>query len=444
MHFARGGIFVCRNKRSNGPNMKRDASLVFRLDEVRPKGALKAPREQTPPKLPVRPVEVPPTRKTVVTYKVTAAAAKTRLQQSGKWFFFFLAVVLPTVLGGLYYAFVASPQYVSEFRFSVRANSGPASTGSTVAIDAMLAMSNSYIVSDYVGSRDAVVALDKAVDLRNLYSSGSVDFLSRLSSDASVERLVRYWSSRIDTSYDITTGINVVEVSAFSPQDAQRIASALKILCENLVNNISDAARKSQMEFAHAELQRAEERLKKVRLEDATLRSEQQTVDARKEADGKLQLNIKLRGELATLRSEYSTLAQYMDPKSPKLTVLKNEIAATEEQIANLQAQVGNTEPSVGTKTARSTDAQVISRYDQIQTDLEIASKLYESALSNYEAARAQANNNQIYLATYVQPGMPEIAAYPRVLFDTFLVFLSACGIWVVLTLVYYSIRDHV
>lgn len=435
-------MFVCMNKKSNGPDMKRDASLVFRLDEVRPKGALKAPREQTAPKLPVRPVEVPPSRKTVVTYKVTAAAAKTRLQQSGKLLFFFLAVVLPTIIGALYYAFIASPQYVSEFRFSVRANSGPASTGSTVAIDAMLAMSNSYIVSDYVGSRDAVVALDKAVDLRNLYSSSGVDFLSRLGSDASIEKLVRYWSSRIDTSYDITTGINVVEVSAFSPQDAQKIASTLKVLCENLVNGISDAARKSQMEFAHAELQRAEERLKKVRLEDAALRSEEQTVDARKEADGKLQLNIKLRGELATLRSEYSMLAQYMDPKSPKLTVLKNEIAATEEQIANLQAQVGSTEPSAG--TTRSTDAQVISRYDQIQTDLEIASKLYESALSNYEVSRAQANNNQIYLATYVQPGMPEIAAYPRVLFDTFLVFLSACGIWVVVTLVYYSIRDHV
>jgi len=435
-------MFVCMNKKSNGPDMKRDASLVFRLDEVRPKGALKAPRERTAPKLPVRPVEVPPSRKTVVTYKVTAAAAKTRLQQSGKLLFFFLAVVLPTIIGALYYAFIASPQYVSEFRFSVRANSGPASTGSTVAIDAMLAMSNSYIVSDYVGSRDAVVALDKAVDLRNLYSSSGVDFLSRLGSDASIEKLVRYWSSRIDTSYDITTGINVVEVSAFSPQDAQKIASTLKVLCENLVNGISDAARKSQMEFAHAELQRAEERLKKVRLEDAALRSEEQTVDARKEADGKLQLNIKLRGELATLRSEYSMLAQYMDPKSPKLTVLKNEIAATEEQIANLQAQVGSTEPSAG--TTRSTDAQVISRYDQIQTDLEIASKLYESALSNYEVSRAQANNNQIYLATYVQPGMPEIAAYPRVLFDTFLVFLSACGIWVVVTLVYYSIRDHV
>jgi len=123
---------------------------------------------------------------------------------------------------------------------------------------------------------------------------------------------------------------------------------------------------------------------------------------------------------------------------------LKNQIAATEEQIANLRAQVGSADPALEPQATKNADTQVITRYDQIQTDLEIAAKLYESALSNYEVARAQANNNQIYLATYVQPGLPEIASYPRVLFDTFLVFLSACGIWVVLTLVYYSIRDHV
>ncbi len=424
--------------------MKREASLVFRLDEVRPNGAVRPAREQAAPKLPLRPVDVPPSKKTVVTYKVTAAAAKNGLQQWGKWLFFIVAVVLPTIIGGLYYAFIASPQYVSEFRFSVRPNSGGSATVASATADAMLAMSNSYIVSDYVGSRDAVVALDKAVDLRARYAASGADFVSRLSSDASIESLVRYWNSRINTSYDITTGINVIEVSAFSPQDAQTIAAALKILCENLVNDISDAARKSQMEFAHAELQRAEDRMKDVRREDAELRSEQKTVDARKEADGKLQLNIKLRGELATLRAEYSTLAQYMDPKSPKLTVLKNQIAATEEQIANLRAQVGSADPALEPQATKNADTQVITRYDQIQTDLEIAAKLYESALSNYEVARAQANNNQIYLATYVQPGLPEIASYPRVFFDTFLVFLSACGIWVVLTLVYYSIRDHV
>ncbi|MEZ1459330.1 hypothetical protein QVM56_32695, partial [Pseudomonas aeruginosa] len=76
------------------------------------------------------------------------------LKTWGKWIFFLIAVIIPTIIAGVYYAFFAAPQYVSEFRFSVRPNLG-AGAGSSSA-DSLLIMSNSYIVSDYVGSRDAV------------------------------------------------------------------------------------------------------------------------------------------------------------------------------------------------------------------------------------------------------------------------------------------------
>ncbi|MBN7809066.1 hypothetical protein JZX86_27485 [Agrobacterium rosae] len=420
------------------------SALAHRLDEVRPssgvrviatsaKSVIHDPGARAPQTL--RAPILPP-RKSIVTYLAVGALKKSRFSGYSKFLFFFLAVVIPTVAGGIYYTFIASPQYVSEFRFSVRPNLG---TGSSSTADAMLAMSNSYIVSDYVNSRDAVLALEGSVGLRQHYSNTSADALSRLNSEASIEDLIKYWGSMIHTSYDITTGINIVEVSAFSPDAAQRIAASLKELCERLVNQISDDARQSQMEFARGELERAETRLKDVRSKETVMRADQRTVDARKEADGRLQLNLKLRGELATMQSQYDSLSKYMDPKSPRLTVLKNEIAATRDQVTQLQAQVSDNGANSDTVSSAA-----ITRYDQLQTDLEIANKLYESSLNNYEAARAQANNNQIYLATYVQPNTPETASYPRAAFDTFLIFLSASGVWVVLTLVYYSIRDHV
>lgn len=426
--------------------MKSDSSLLKRLDEVRPNKEVGIVRRQpSTPTLPDKPsLPARPGPKTVVTYKVHGVVAKASFGQWGKWIFFFLAVVLPTMAGGVYFALFASPQYVSEFRFSVRPNLGAG--GSTSAtVDTMLAMSNSYIVSDFVSSRDAVLALEKAVSLRELYSSQGTDFFSRLDPQASLERLIDYWGSRIHTSYDITTGINIVQVSAFSPDDAHKIAAALKELCEKLVNQISDDARKSQMEFARGELERSEARLKEVRAQDTELRTSQKSVDARKEADGRMQLNLKLRGSLAEMQSQYDSLSKYMDAKSPRLAVLKTQIVATQQQISQLENQIGDKNlGGQGVGDAETLSALAIAKYDQIQTDIDIASKLYASSLTNYETARAQANNNQIYLATYVQPGVPQIASYPRVFFDTFLVFLSACGIWVVLTLVYYSIRDHV
>lgn len=409
-------------------------ALVLRLDEVRP-------ARQQPHATPVAvPKQFP--RKTTVTYKsarVTGMVAKAKGGMSGTAVSFFLMVVLPTIIGALYFAFVASPQYMSEFRFSVRPTDG-ANMSSSVAADTALAMSNSYIVSDYALSRDAVEALEKSVGLRDIYSNDTTDRFSRLGDNVSLERLVDYWRKRVTTSYDIMTGINTIEVTAFSPQDALKVSMALRALCEKLVNDISEKARQSQMAFAKNELDRSEARLKEVRQRETELRSGQKSIDVRKDAEGQIVLNNKLRTDLAELEAQYSALSSYMDPTSPRLTVLKNQIGAAKEQIANLQSQISETD--TGNPDALD-GAQLVTKYDQLQTDVDIATKLYQSSLTNYENARMRASNNQTYLATYVQPGLPEIASYPRVFVDTLLVLLSAFGIWVVSTLIYYSIRDH-
>jgi capsular polysaccharide transport system permease protein len=420
---------------SKAARSEETGALVLRLDEVRPV-------RQQPAATPVAiPKQFP--RKTTVTYKsvrVTDMVARAKGGLSGTSLSFFLMVIVPTIIGALYFAFVASPQYMSEFRFSVRPTDGAAMSSSSVAADTALAMSNSYIVADYALSRDAVEALEKSVGLREIYSMDNTDRFSRLSEDVSLERLVDYWRKRVSTSYDIMTGINTIEVTAFSPQDAHKISTALQALCEKLVNDISEKARQSQMAFAKSELDRAEARLKEVRQRETELRSGQRSIDVRKEAEGKMLLNNKLRGDLSALEAQYSALSSDMDPTSPRLTVLKNQITAAKEQIEILQSQITDVDAS---KPGALDDAQRVTKYDQLQTDVEITTKLYESSLTNYENARMRANNNQTYLATYVQPGLPQIASYPRTFVDTLLVFLSAFGGWVVLTLVYYSIRDH-
>ncbi len=420
------------------PRSDDTGALVLRLDEVRPVRQQPAAAPATLPK--------PFPHKTTVIYRsgrVTDMVAKAKGGLSGTSISFFLMVILPTIVGLLYFVFVASPQYMSEFRFSVRPTDGATlstSSSSSVAADTALAMSNSYIVADYALSRDAVEALEKSVGLRDIYSRDGTDRFSRLSEDVSLERLVDYWRKRVSTSYDIMTGINTIEVTAFSPQDALKISTALRALCEKLVNDISEKARQSQMAFAKNEMDRAEARLKEVRQRETELRSGQKSIDVRKEAEGKMLLNNQLRSDLSTLKAQYSALSSYMDPTSPRLTVLKNQITAAQEQIDILQSQITDTDAS---KPGTLDDAQRVAKYDQLQTDLEIAAKLYESSLTNYENARMRANNNQTYLATYVQPGLPQIASYPRTFVDTLLVFLSAFGIWVVSTLVYYSVRDH-
>ncbi|MFB2551217.1 hypothetical protein [Ensifer soli] len=436
-----------------------ESGLVLRLDRLRPEKRIMTAKPQAakaapaaipnlPQHEPVEPEKKPKaplpreTKKTVVyrSKRLHGLSQRVRNGISGTVMSLLAIVLLPTVAAGLYFAFVATPQYVSEFRFSVRPSDATQFQAS-VALESALIISNSYIVAEYSASRETVDALEKTVGLREIYSNEGIDYLSRLDPDASVEQLVSYWKNRITTHFDMATGISTIAVSAFTPEDALKITQELQLLCEKLVNDLSEKARKTQMAFAQSELDLAEQRLKDARDRDVALRAGQQSVDATKEAEGKLQLAARLRSNLSDLQSEFVTLSSYLDASSPKIAYLKKQIAAAEQQVANLQAQVGGGDDGSGTMSAN--DATRISQFEASKTDIDIATKLYQSSLQNYETARMKANSNQLYLATFIHPNIAQLAAYPRIFVDTFVFFLCTLGAWIVLTLIYYSVRDH-
>ncbi len=177
-----------------------------------------------------------------------------------------------------------------------------------------------------------------------------------------------------------------------------------------------------------------------MRARETDFRTRVKSVDASKTAEAQIALSSKIEGDLATIRTEYDMVAKYLDKDSPRLKVLRDQIASTEAQLAVVNGRVN---PNGEGGAAAAADAVTISEYENIQTDGEIALKLYEAALTSYEQARLRAVTNQLFLATFVQPTRPEDPAYPRRGVDTFLFFLACLGIWVASTLVYYSIRDH-
>ena len=348
---------------------------------------------------------------------------------------------MPTLVAGIYFAFIASPQYMSEFRFSVR----PVSTGNLAAMaasgDATMIMSDSYIVADYVTSRDVLDELQRQLNLRDLYTKPGIDYLSRFDPEGSVEEFVSYWQGRISSYFDLVTGITTVEVTAFSPEDAHRITSIVKQLCEALVNDISEQARREQVNFAQAELGRAEQRLTDAQRKAFDFRNQINTIDAAKSAEADFGIVTQLRTTLSQLRTEYaSSRAASLTDDAPTQRALRNRIAATEEQLKLMESRVSS-RPEDG--NAIGSGAEVIGNYESIQLEQTIAQQLYESALRNFENARMTAANNLIYLATYVQPSLPQRAAYPRVFIDTMLVFLCGFGAWVVLGLIFTSLKDH-
>jgi len=366
-------------------------------------------------------------------------------------------VVLPTAAGAAYYLYFAANQYVSEFRFAVKSSNASASSATTDLVGAALgqsarlsAFSDNFIVADYITSREAVGDLLKSVDLRAIYSSPQADYLSRLDPTVPIEKLVEYWQNRVDASFDVSTGISIVQVRAFTPEDSLRVAKALIASSEDLVNRIAERAREDSVRFAERDVKNAEDRLREVTAKLRQFRNVQQTPDLSTSASSTLGLSLQLRTNLAQMEAQLTSLSTHMSPDAPTIKVLKNNIAATRDQLNKIEGELGSgNAPAAGNGNGPAGNsssegyAATLSDYEDIRLEMQFAQQSYQNMLTALDQVRSSAMSDRTYLMPYVEPQLAEYALYPQRYEDVLIVFLIAFVAWAITMLTVHSVRDH-
>lgn len=384
---------------------------------------------------------------------------KARLS-AGFWLSLLLMVVLPTAAGAAYYLYFAANQYVSEFRFAVKSSNASASSATTDLVGAALgqsarlsAFSDNFIVADYITSREAVGDLLKTVDLRAIYSSPQADYLSRLDPTVPVEKLVEYWQNRVDATFDVSTGISIVQVRAFTPEDSLRVAKALIGSSEDLVNRIAERAREDSVRFAERDVKNAEDRLREVTAKLRQFRNVQQTPDLSTSASSTLGLSLQLRTNLAQMEAQLTSLSTHMSPDAPTIKVLKNNIAATRDQLNKIEGELGSGSGSAAGNAPTGNPnnqgpnsegyAATLSDYEDIRLEMQFAQQSYQNMLTALDQVRSSAMSDRTYLMPYVEPTLAEYALYPERYEDVLIVFLIAFVAWAITMLTVHSVRDH-
>jgi capsular polysaccharide transport system permease protein len=201
-----------------------------------------------------------------------------------------------------------------------------------------------------------------------------------------------------------------MQVSAFSPEEALRIANATVDLSESLVNTLSARARQDAVTEAEAELARAETRLTNALATMRDLRNQQQTLDPQRTAEGIGRLISELRLEKIRLEQEL-TASQRGDvsESAPQVQIMRTRIEVIGEQITGLEQLLtsrDDTEPG--------TIAGKITRFDEFELEQQIAEKQYTLAAAALERARVNAEGKHVYLATFVHPVLPRNSTYPK------------------------------
>ncbi|MCQ0090540.1 sugar transporter [Roseovarius sp. M141] len=380
-----------------------------------------------------------------------AQAAYLRLRHKLILASFVLCVLIPAAVSGIYLYARAVDQYASKVGFTVRreeVGSAMEILGGMTSLSAA-SSSDTDILYEFIQSQELVREIDRQLDLVTIYSKPEKDFIYRLDPDASIEDKMDYWARMVRIYYAGGTGLIEVEVRAFDPQDAHRIATALFDLSSQMINDLSNVARADAARYAREELEQAVQRLKSARQALTLFRNETQIVDPSADIQGRMGLLNSLQAQLAEALIDADLLANTTRDSDPRvelanrrINVIQNRIAG-ERQKMGARALDGSDVLPPGEKPVEEVYADLIGTFESLSVDLEFAEKAYISAQSAYDTALAEARRQSRYLAAYMRPTVSETPRYPDRGLTLLVISLILFGVWTISVLIYYSLKDR-
>ena len=342
---------------------------------------------------------------------------------------FVFLLVLPSVAGVIYFAFIASPQYQVETRFTVQGGEARSLDGIGVitGLPSLMIVQDTQIIANFIRSRAMVEELQERIDLRRIYGSKDVDWIARFDDAKPLERLVDYWKSMTDVSIQLPGGILIVTVRAFSAEDALLVGQTVLQLSEKLVNEINQRMLKDNLESAKQELERAASRLSRARQTLETARNSEGILDIGVASRAMTDLVTGLKGDLLKLQQEYASQSKSVSKTAPQMRVLENRIAAVSAQIANLESKMTGQEAApLGNQRLSSS----YTRFAELELERKIAEQHYSSAVAAVEIARTVTERRLVYLQPFVFPSLPHTAEYPKRSLSILVVVACAFVAW--------------
>jgi capsular polysaccharide transport system permease protein len=353
---------------------------------------------------------------------------------------FWAVVGLPTLIAGVYFFGIASELYLSEVKFIVH---GPAK-GPASALSAMLESAASsavsedtYAVHEYLMSRDAVRRLEREDDLRSLLGRPEGDLISRFPGAwfwrKDFEALYKAYSRFVSVEVATQSGVSTLQVKAYRPEDAQRIATALLMFGEQLVNALNERARHDALAVFQGEVDATEQNIAKIQSQLTEYRIKAKMLDPKSAAVGPIELLGQMNAQLANAKGQLAEIIKN-SPNSPQIPLIRTRIASLEKLIGEERAKITGDNDSVAT---------AVTEYERIDGRRQLAEKTLASAFTSLEAARLEAQRQQLYIETITQPNLADYPLYPKRLASFATVAATCLLVYGIAWLLVSGVREH-
>jgi capsular polysaccharide transport system permease protein len=375
---------------------------------------------------------------TTLTRKITDAYFEETRRRAATIRMLFLGLVaVPTICAALYYGLWATPRYVSEAQFLVTRTNSVKLGGFDAILKAFGSqVDDTSVVTAYLLSRDAVRSLESELPLRKIFSRPEADLFSRFPRfwrNDSFERLFDYFQDRVTVDLDPKTGLSVLTVETFRPEDSQSVASALMRLAEKAVNDLNQRAERDTLNFAWTELGRAQEKLINAQQALTAFRTQELVVDPTKTSAAVLDTITRLTRDRAQILAQKQQILTSA-PKSPAAESLSVSADALQTQINQERAKLAGGSGSL---------APIVSSYERLTLLRDLAEKDVAAAQGNLEAARQEAQRQHLYIQIPISPNLADESIEPERLRAIATVFVTGFAIFAFLWILMVGASEH-
>ncbi len=381
---------------------------------------------------------------------------------SQRWFrllrlSFVACVLLPAAVCAFYAGVIASPIYVSEARLAVRESQPDRATaddgedGSKGAMAGVMKGLSSlfgggaggsqaqapFVLASYITSRSFVAALDADGWLRAFFSRPGLDPLSRLSADATLEDVWRYWNRHVTAAVDRRSEIVLLRVRAFSPEDARTIAQRVVRAGEVLLNDVISRSRADSVTRAADQLNRAKARYVSALARQQEWRGRQRAIDPVQAAEALGTSLLRLEQERISADKEMRALEKLSAPDGPALGVLRDRVRAIDTEIAAFRASLG------GPGGSKGSTVNALAAFEEAEMEVRFAETMQSIAVAGLQEAERRMRAQSAFVNVFVPPSLPTTSTEPS-WWRTGLFVLVLAGIfWLNVMVLIAVIRDH-
>ena len=370
-----------------------------------------------------------------------SSVKKPKINRIAKYFdpLFWLFVVLPTIVLAIYYGFIASDVYTSESKFVIRSPNQRSASGIGMVLQNIgfnASSDDSYLVRDYLSSRDAVQNLKAKLDIQTKYSAKSVDVVSRFGTikEPTFENFYEYFNKKVKVVYDPASSISSLQIEAYTAKDAQNINEELLKMSEEVINRINNNAKNDILVASEKEVQEAQEVSAKAAEALAKYRVKNDVFNPEGQSAIVLQEISKLQDALIQAETQL-TQAREITPENPQIKAMETRIKSLKKSIADKSKLV--TGPSDISFSNRSVE------YQRLQLEKELADKQLASAMATYEQSKNDFNKKPLYLERLAMPSLPDEATKPKRFKNVVSGFVFGLLLWGVVRLFVAGVREH-